>query len=252
MAAITTAAIGIAVAGASMYMGEAQKKKAQKQMREYERQDIAEGTSPYENIQVSTLGSDLMREENQLASANAYDVLGLSGDRAIVGGVGKVVSGTNNLNRVAQKELDDQKLKRDYAIAGDETALRSMREQRDNQNIAAISSQIAAGNQGVQNGMMGMASGLAAAGRGYQLNKTNAIADKIAQQAAMTFVTGGSPQALSETLPQINNSGATFPQQQVDYQSPTNPFNSAPWKNPNSFFETDKFNPFASMYKYQN
>src|SRR5690606_26779946 len=115
-AAVTSAAIGVAMSGASIYMSAQQKKKAQKELEGYQRQNIAPGTSPYENVQISTVGSDLMREENQRATSNAFDVLGLSGDRSIVGGVGKVVATNNQLNREVQKYIDDQDVKRQYAI----------------------------------------------------------------------------------------------------------------------------------------
>lgn len=241
MAAITSAAIGVAVAGASTYMSVQQKKKAQKEMEGYQRQDIAPGTSPYENVQISTVGSELMREENQRATSNAFDVLGLSGDRAIVGGVGKVVAGNNALNREAQQYLDQQDIKRQYAIAGDETALRSMREERDNANIAAISSQIAAGEQGIQDGVMGMASGVAAMGRAYGMNKTNSMLEASAKKGGpITSSSANTPQS----LPQVNNTGATFPQQQSAYQSPFNfSENAGSWQNPFSYYNNNQMFP---------
>lgn len=158
MAAITTSAISIGMAGYQMYQGAEQKKKAEQALNDYDRQEL---DNAFENIQISTVGSDLMREENQRNTATAMDTISQAGDRAIIGGVPRVVATGNNANREAQKYLDDQVIRRDYAIAGDNTRIEGLQEGRDNMNISALGQQVQAGNQDMWSGMMGVGSALA-------------------------------------------------------------------------------------------
>lgn len=198
MAGITSAAIGVGVAGLSAYQGAQQKKRGEEAL-EYERQNIEKGSSPYEHIQISTLGADLMREETQRQSAMAYDVLGQAGDRAILGGVGRVVAQNNLANREAQAYLDDQAIRREYAIASDEVALRQMREQRDYENIAAANSQIQAGRQAFQGGIMGIGSGIASVGRSINSNQTD--------QKILEILAKEKP-SYSDGVPELSDSAA--------------------------------------------
>lgn len=157
MAAVTTAAISIGVSGYMAYNAAEEKKEAKRAMNSYDRQDLK---NPFENVQISTVGSDLMREESGRTSANLVDAVRQGGDRAIISAIPKIQAYTNLENRDAQKYIDDQVLKREYAIAGDETNMRAMKENRDNANIAAISSQIDKADQDMWNGISGVASGI--------------------------------------------------------------------------------------------
>jgi hypothetical protein len=156
-AAITTMAIGAAAAGYQIYQGEQTKKKAQNALDAYKRQDLV---NPFKDVQISTMGSDLMREENQRTSADLVDASRNGGIRGVMGGIPKIQAFTNDANREAQVYLDNQVQKRDYAIAGDQTALRDMKEMRDNNNINALSSQMMAGEQNMWSGIRGMGTSL--------------------------------------------------------------------------------------------
>jgi len=70
------------------------------------------------------------------------------------------------LNADAAANLDNQGMRRAYAIAGDNARIEGITEDRDNANISALSSQANAGRQDMWSGIMGAASGLGAAGRG--------------------------------------------------------------------------------------
>lgn len=139
------------------YKGAEDKKKAQNALNDYERQSL---DNAFENIKISTIGSDLIREESGRTSANLVDASRNAGIRGILGGIPKIQSFTNTENQEARKYLDDQVIKREYAIAGDETDLRGMRENRDNSNIAALSSQVQKGDAEMMNGISGVAKGL--------------------------------------------------------------------------------------------
>lgn len=185
MAGITTAAItagaGLVGSGIQMFGAARDRKRAQRELDNYERVEL---TNPYRDMQISTMGSDLMREESQRNSATAYDVLGTAGDRAILGGMGKVVASGNQANRQAALDLDRQFQQRQQAIAGGEMNLLQMKEARDNQNITALSSQINDAQQRFDSGMMGIASSLGAGARAYQGAQTNQELAKIASNGA--------------------------------------------------------------------
>jgi hypothetical protein len=156
-AAITTAAVSIGVSGYMAYDASQKKKKAQNEMNDYERQSL---DNAFKNVQISTLGSDLMREENQRTTANLLDASKDTGVRGIMGAIPKIQAQNNDINQEAKVALDNQVIKRDYAIAGDNQELRGIREERDNSNLAAISSQINKADQDMWNGITGTMSGI--------------------------------------------------------------------------------------------
>ncbi|WP_208103223.1 hypothetical protein [Myroides sp. LoEW2-1] len=157
MAAITSAAVGVAASGYSIYQGESQKKKAKSELNSYERQELINAA---EQIQISTVGSDLMREETQRTTANMVAALQGGGSRAIGAGLPQLQAGINQTNRQIQKDLDDQVIQREYAIANEEANIRGIKEQRDMQNIGALQSQYAAGDQNMWNGINGAIAGI--------------------------------------------------------------------------------------------
>lgn len=159
MAAITTAAIGAAAAGYAVYSGEKAKRQAEKKQREYERQSLEPESSPYNNIQISSVGSDALREENQRATANTIDALAKNGTRGLAM-LPSVVGTNNKANQEARAYLDDQAIKRDYALAGDRTALRGLQENRENADLEGLGQQYQVGRQDMWNGIRGVASSL--------------------------------------------------------------------------------------------
>lgn len=162
MAAITSAAIGVAAAGYSIYQGAEQKKKAEQALNAYERQELHNAA---EQIQISTRGTDLMREESQRTVANVVDALQGGGGRMLGAAIPQLQAGINQTNRQIQVDLDNQVRQREYAIAQEESRLSGVREQRDFQNINAISSQYAAGDQNMWNGINGAIAATGSLGR---------------------------------------------------------------------------------------
>jgi hypothetical protein len=156
-AAVTGTIIGAGVAGYTIYNSERQRKEAQDDLNDYERQDLE---NAFENIQISTMGSDLAKEEAAGNAATMIDTLQRGGTRAIFGGLPKVQEYLTGVNNQAAQYLDAQQTRRDYAAAQDNQRIRDITENRDNQNITALSSQINAGKEGVMNGVMGLGSSL--------------------------------------------------------------------------------------------
>jgi hypothetical protein len=156
MAAITTVAIGAAAAGYQSYQGKENKRKAQNALQDYNRQDL-DKSNAYENIPISTVGSDLMREESQRNSANIVDAMRNGGSRGIAM-LPAVVANTNRQNQESRAYLDDQVNKRNYAISGDQTAIRGMKEDRENADLAGLGQQMQVGRQDMWSGIRGLGS----------------------------------------------------------------------------------------------
>jgi hypothetical protein len=173
MAAVTSAIIGGAGLAMSAYQaidGADRKRKAQNELNDYERQQL---DNAYKDIQISTMGSDLLREENARTSANLIDATQQGGARTIIGGIPRIVAQTNEINQQAAQMLDDQVMKRDYAIAQDNARIEGITENRDMANIAGLSSQVDAGQQDMWNGFSSALSSAAYMGRGLKELKAN-------------------------------------------------------------------------------
>lgn len=132
--------------------GSKDKKAAERELNDYERQTL---TNAYDNIQISTVGSDLMTQESQRTTANLTDATRNAGLRGVLGGIPKIQSQNNMANQEARKYLDDQVNQRQYSTAEDDIRLRNIKENRDIANISALSSQVDSGKQDMWNGIIG-------------------------------------------------------------------------------------------------
>ena len=155
-AATATALIGRGLAAFQAIDGMDQKRKAQNALQDYKRQNL-DASNPYENIQISTVGTDIMREESQRNNANAVDALRNGGTRGVAM-IPQLVAGQNRQNQEIRAYLDDQINKRNYAIAGDQTAIRGMKEDRENADLAGLGQQMQTGRQDMWSGFRGLAS----------------------------------------------------------------------------------------------
>lgn len=151
MGAMSAASAGLGVVGglSQMISGSKEKRDAQRALESYQRQQL-------ENVQknrtVSTLGSDLQREEQARLASGQVDALRSGGTRALVGGLGRVESGNQRVNQQIGADLDMQQKEIDVAIAQDDANIRAMQENRENADIAALSSQYQAGKQDYNTG----------------------------------------------------------------------------------------------------
>lgn len=217
-AAITSAAIGVAAAGYQIHQGEQQKKKAKRALDSYERQEL---DNAFKDVEISTFGSDLLREENARTSAGLVDAAQQGGSRSIIGAIPKIVAGTNSINQEAAKLIDDQFINREYAIASDNARIEGITENRDVSNIAGLSSQYNAGRQDSWNGVMGLASSAAYLGRNLsgpqtaQPRQQVKPVSSIAPAGAVPY-SSGMPFAQTPYMPVSNtpfDSGAYFNEQ---------------------------------------
>jgi hypothetical protein len=113
--------------------------------------------NPFEDMQVSTLGADLQRQEAARLSATSVQALQGAGVRGVVGGVGAVQSQNQLMNQQIAADLDRQQKELDQARAAAQMNIQGMTEQRYRSDVAALSSQINQGNQMFQAGLGGIA-----------------------------------------------------------------------------------------------
>lgn len=168
MAAATSAIIGgagLALSGIQAIDGANRSKKGERELNNYERQEL---NNAYENISISTMGSDLLREENARTTSNLVDATQLGGARSIIGGIPRIAATTNQINQEAAKMLDDQVREREYAIAGDNARIEGITENRDISNINALSSQVDSGRQDMWSGFGSALSSAAYLGSGLK------------------------------------------------------------------------------------
>jgi hypothetical protein len=148
------AGVGLLGSGFQAIKGQQQARAAQRELENYQRQELR---SPYEDVQVSTMGADLQREEQARLAASQVESLQGAGVRGLVGGLGRVEAGGQMMNAQIGANLDEQRRNIDMALAQDRGTIRGMQEQREMQDIAALSSQYNAGNQMFWSGLGGMA-----------------------------------------------------------------------------------------------
>ena len=154
------AATGALASGIQAISGAKQRRDAKNALENYQRQELE---NVAEGLQVSTLGSDLQREEQARLAASQVGALQGAGARGLLGGLGRVEAGNQMMNREIAANLDAQQKQIDQMYAQDQANIRGMQEQREVGDIAGLSSQYNAGNAMMWQGIGGIAqSGMAA------------------------------------------------------------------------------------------
>jgi hypothetical protein len=151
----------------------------------YQRQELS---NPYANIQVSTLGSDLQREELARNNATAINALQSGGARAMLAGLPSIVQNNTNAGRQIGATLDQQMANNQQLEAQGAFNQMQMQENREQQDLAGIGAELNAGIQQKWNGLnniggaiMGTATGLIGTG---QLNSTPKVMHPLTEAAA--------------------------------------------------------------------
>jgi len=147
---MATAAIGTGLSIYQTIQAAKEKDAAKRALDNYERQQL---DNVYKDVTVSTLGADRQREEQSRLAASQVQALQGAGTRGLVGGLGRVEVGNQNVNQQIAADLDQQQKQIDFATAGDQARIRGMQEERENADIAALSSQYMAGKQDENTGM---------------------------------------------------------------------------------------------------
>ncbi len=115
MAAVTTAAVAVAGTAYAIYSAEQQKAEAKKAI---EKLEVPQLENPYKDMRISTMGSDLIREEGQRRTANMIHSLEGGGARNMLSTIPRMVAMNNQINQQARVDIDKQMLERERMIAG--------------------------------------------------------------------------------------------------------------------------------------
>lgn len=159
--AIASAGISAGLGIYQAIKGSKEQRDAKKALENYHRQDL---NNVYNNMQVSTRGADLQREEQARLASSEVDALQGAGTRGLVAGLGRVEEGNQRVNLGIGANLDEQQKAIDQAIAQDNANIRGMVENRQNQDISALSSQYQAGKQDANMGLGNIVQGVGSLG----------------------------------------------------------------------------------------
>lgn len=164
MASPITAGLGVAGSIVGSVMDYKKKKKAEDALNNLQTPELV---NAFKDQQVSTLGSDLQKQESGRNSATAINALRGGGARAIIGGIGAVEDNTNKVNAEIGANLDMQKKDINMNIANDNVNIRGMKEQRYQNDVAGLSSQINAANDDMKQGIGNAINGATTAASAY-------------------------------------------------------------------------------------
>ena len=160
-----TALVGTGLSAFQAIKSASDKKKAESEAANYETTEIVNNA---ENLSLSTYGTDIMKEQSARNSALLIEAARGGGARGIASMLPRIQANNNKVDQDIAISLENQDIKRQYAInQGADNAMR-MKVQRDTDNLSAISSQYNAANQNMNQGIWGVASGLASVGRGLK------------------------------------------------------------------------------------
>lgn len=149
MAAITSTVLGLGAGAISIAQANKQKNEARKALNSYERQEL---DNPMKDIPLSTVGSDLMREETGRTAATLTDSASRFGIRGM-SVIPAIQANINSANQEGRSYLDQQDTRRQYAIAQGEQNVQNMQETREREDLAGIGQLMNVGNQNMQQGI---------------------------------------------------------------------------------------------------
>lgn len=146
-----TAAIGLGTSVAKFFGGRKMEREAQKHIDNFRWQDL---DNVMEDVQISTRGADLRREELGRSTATAIDALSKGGARTLAAGIGRVQENNTRVAREIGANLDEQQKQLDYAVAQDNARIQQMTERRQANELAGYGQMLNTG-MGMKWGAMG-------------------------------------------------------------------------------------------------
>lgn len=167
--ATVTAIVGLGMATYKTIDENNKKKKAARALKNLEQPELK---NVADGMEVSTLGADSQREEQSRLAATQVDALRGAGTRGIFGGLGRVEAGNQKVAANIAADLDMQQKEIDKIRANDDQAIRGIKEDRHNANVAALSSQYNAAQDGQNQGMANMLQAGAMAAQNYSAGQS--------------------------------------------------------------------------------
>jgi len=212
VASAVSGGLGVIGGISNMISSAKQKNEAEDALNAYNRQEL---NNVADGLQVSTLGSDLQKEEQSRLASSQVSAAREGGTRGMIGSLGRIEAGNQRVNQQIGADLDMQQKQIDQMRAQDQANIRNMQENREIQDISALSSQYNAGAQGQANGLS------------QAIQGTSMIGNAFAPRTAYETTSAQTPMDLTNPA----------------YQSPTNMRYLDPKYNPMTYAQNQ--NPFA-------
>ena len=131
--AIGSAVVGLSTATASFFEGRRKEEQAAEAMRKFRFEELS---NPYRRTAVSTLGTDLQREQATSTTASALDTLQSAGARGVFAGVPQLQAGNQQMNRQIAADLDQRQAQLDMATAGQDVRNQELTRRAQEQELA--------------------------------------------------------------------------------------------------------------------
>lgn len=140
------AGLGASAIGGLLGQRSARKRedRIQRQISEYDRFDP---TNAYQDMPISTMGSDIIREDAAGMSASLVDAAMMGGARGVYSALPGITRMNQNASREAALLVDQQLQNKAQMVAGDEVRLQNEYLQRDRENLAGLGAQLNAAQQ---------------------------------------------------------------------------------------------------------
>lgn len=153
MALVASAIIGAGLSAAQMFSGAKRRREAREALENYQRQEF---TNVADELSVYTKGAEMRQEEMARLGASSVDAMSRAGTRGVIGGVGQLTQQQQIGQRDIAAGLEEQQARIDQVRATDEARIRQMQEQRERDDIAALSSQFQQGENMFASGLSGL------------------------------------------------------------------------------------------------
>lgn len=177
IALVAIAAVSLGVSVYQTVDAKKKQKEAEKAAAEYDRQKLS---NPYENLQVSTRGSDLQQENINTQVSTTVDALRSGGSRAILGGIPTLYDNVIKSNQQVAASLDQQENQNQQLEAQGNAMVQNMNEQRERDDLLGIGNAINTSRQEYNNGLtntvqsgLSLASAVGTMSGGTTTTKTN-------------------------------------------------------------------------------
>lgn len=171
IAAVAIAAVGLGLSVYQTVDAKKRQKEAEQAAQEFERQQLK---NPFENLQVSTLGSDLQQQNLNNQVTTATDVLRSGGARAVLGGLPSIYDNVIQANQQIAAGLDQQYNQNQKSAAEGAMAIQNLQEQRDMEDLLGIGNAINTARQEYNQGLTSIVqSGAALAQAGVAAGSSN-------------------------------------------------------------------------------
>jgi len=151
-----TLALGLAGLGMSAIqsiMGYSQQRQAEKEL---DKLEVPELDNAYEDMQISTMGSDIMKDNYNMQNASMIDAARSGGVLSVMSSIPKIIAMGNMQNQQMMKSIDDQVMNRDMLIARENTQNKMMKEQRYSNDVQGLGQLAYSGQQNMWNGFRGL------------------------------------------------------------------------------------------------